>query len=139
MGGSQATPPTVGNPPSAPPGPAEVNAAALVPAGGARQCYGGVNAILYHRLGGVPRMDWGEILLGAGLVGTVQAYAEVIASVRWALDAADSGRGTLFEFRERVAHVVDGSSIIGRRGTTLNAATRDWNQSSLPGPSYAGE
>ncbi|GAB0495570.1 hypothetical protein MMPV_006872 [Pyropia vietnamensis] len=69
------------------------------------------------------------------VVGTVHAFGELLGSIRWALDNVNSGRGTLLEFRERVAHAVDSDDLFRRWEATLTADTRAWTRSTPPGPS----
>ncbi|GAB0497905.1 hypothetical protein MMPV_009242 [Pyropia vietnamensis] len=126
--GPSGVPPLSGGvaPASASPGPAGGGASSLVPAGGSTPWHTGLDARIYQHLGDAP---------GDAVVGTVHAFGELLGSIRWALDNVNSGRGTLLEFRERVAHAVDSDDLFRRWEATLTADTRAWTRSTPPGPS----
>ncbi|GAB0491152.1 hypothetical protein MMPV_002401 [Pyropia vietnamensis] len=135
--GPSGVPPLSGGvaPASASPGPAGGGASSLVPAGGSTPWHTGLDARIYQHLGDAPRVDWGGIPPSDAVVGTVHAFGELLGSIRWALDNVNSGRGTLLEFRERVAHAVDSDDLFRRWEATLTADTRAWTRSTPPGPS----
>ncbi|GAB0497613.1 hypothetical protein MMPV_008948 [Pyropia vietnamensis] len=137
LAGPSGVPPLSGGvpPASASPGPAGGGASSLAPAGGSSSWHTGLDARIYHHLGDAPRVDWGGIPPRDAVVGTVHAFGELIGSIRWALDSVDSGRGTLLEFRERVAHAVNSDDLFRRWEATLTAGTRAWTRSTPPGPS----
>ncbi|GAB0498168.1 hypothetical protein MMPV_009509 [Pyropia vietnamensis] len=124
--GPSGVPPLSGgaSPASASPGPAGGGASALALAGGSSLWHTGLDARIYHQLGGAPRVHWEGISPSDAVVGTVHAFGELLGSIRWALDSVDSGRGTLLEFRERVAHAVNSDDLFRRWEATLTADNR---------------
>ncbi|GAB0498108.1 hypothetical protein MMPV_009449 [Pyropia vietnamensis] len=126
LAGPSGVPPLSGgaSPASASPGPAGGGASSLAPAGGSSAWHTRLDARIYHQLGDAPR---------DAVVGTVHAFGELIGSIRWALDSVDSGRGTLLEFRKRVAHAVNSDDLFRRWEATLTADNRAWTWSTPPG------
>ncbi|GAB0498673.1 hypothetical protein MMPV_010020 [Pyropia vietnamensis] len=135
LAGPSGVPPLSGGvaPASASPGPAGGGASSLVPAGGSTPWHTGLDARIYQHLGDAPGLTGGNPPSDA-VVGTVHAFGELLGSIRWALDNVNSGRGTLLEFRERVAHAVDSDDLF-RRWEAPDRGYPRLARSTPPGPS----